>query len=109
MYGTLHTAQFESFIRDFKTTTVDDIETDQAAAEALGRLQVNDDVELTPRSRGRKARGAKQTAATRQRQRQQQQGTPKLKYMLLLQEIANRQRDCITIDLDDLDAVSWLL
>ncbi|KAF8472813.1 MCM2/3/5 family-domain-containing protein [Kalaharituber pfeilii] len=94
--------QFESFLKDFKTTTVDDTETDQAAAE-LGRLQVSDDVESTPRSRGRRARGGRQTAAARQ-QAQPQQRTPKLKYMLMLQQIANRQRDSITIELDDLDA-----
>ncbi|KAF8428118.1 MCM2/3/5 family-domain-containing protein [Tirmania nivea] len=85
-------AQFEAFLRDFKTTTIDDLETDQAAA-ALGQLQVNDDVGATPRSRARRAKG-----------RQQQQRVPKLKYMLQMQEIANRQRDSITIELDDLDA-----
>ncbi|KAI5804200.1 MCM2/3/5 family-domain-containing protein [Peziza echinospora] len=96
-------AQFESFLKEFKTVTVDDLETDQSAADALNSLNIANDVESTPRSRGRKSKAAV-TAARNAAAAAALQRTPKLKYMVQLQEIANRQRDSITIDLDDLDA-----
>lgn len=97
-------AFFESFLKEFKSTTVEDAEMDIAAADAIGRLQMNDDANSTPRSRARRgARGRSGRAA--QAGRAQQQEPPKLKYMTQLQEIANRARDSITIELDDLDAV----
>lgn len=43
---------------------------------------------------------------TRQRQRRQQrQQHPKLKYMSLLEEVANRRKDQVLIELDDLAEV----
>ena len=69
---------FESFLKDFKSVIRD-------PAHALQNLHLDDtDVD------------------------EDDDGQPKVKYMSVLQKIANRQADSITIDLDDLDDVRKL-
>ncbi|RPA76223.1 MCM-domain-containing protein [Ascobolus immersus RN42] len=91
-------AQFKSFLQEFKTTIVDD-EAGLEAAAAIGGLTIDDNATTatpTRRGRGRKAKAAP-TPSRPQRQTVH-------KYMKYLQEVANRTRDTITVELDDLHA-----
>lgn len=54
------------------------------------------DLGETPRSRRSGRRGGRQQAPAE-----------KLKYMSQLQEVANRQRDAITVELEDLKQACW--
>lgn len=60
------------------------------------------DMNDTPGHRSTRSGGARRRAGRRPRAAVQE---PKLKYMIQLQEIANRERDSITIELDDLKEV----
>jgi len=62
----------------------------------------DEDEDLTDTPRRRATRSSGRSRARRPRAAVQE---PKLKYMLQLQEIANRTRDSITIELDDLRSV----
>lgn len=89
------TEAFEDFLKHFKSSN-----TEEAARDALSNLNMDDeeemDLESTPRGlrSGRRAGGQRQQAPTE-----------KVKYMTQLQEVANRERDAITIDLEDLKQV----
>lgn len=90
-------AAFQDFLKSFKSTW----STEEAARDALSNLQVEDDEEEmqdTPRRRGKKA----QRAPRRQRQ---PEAELKPKYMEHLQQIANRERSSVIIDLEDLKEV----
>ncbi|KAG0138358.1 MCM2/3/5 family-domain-containing protein [Tuber indicum] len=87
---------FEAFLTGFKST----LSTEEAARDALSNLNMEDeDEDLTDTPRRRATRSSGRSRARRPRVAVQE---PKLKYMLQLQEIANRTRDSITIELDDL-------
>ncbi|PWW72076.1 MCM-domain-containing protein [Tuber magnatum] len=87
---------FEAFLTGFKST----LSTEEAARDALSNLNMADeDEDLTDTPRRRATRSGGRSRARRPRVAAQE---PKLKYMLQLQEIANRTRDSITIELDDL-------
>ncbi|RPA97995.1 DNA replication licensing factor mcm7 [Choiromyces venosus 120613-1] len=86
---------FEAFLTGFKST----LSTEEAARDALSNLNMEDeDLTDTPRRRATRSGGGR-SRARRPRAAVQE---PKLKYMLQLQDIANRTRDSITIELDDL-------
>lgn len=99
------TAAFEDFLKSFKSTVVSEAD----ARDALSHLNMDDeddevDMADTPgrrttRSGGGRARARRPRAAAPE---------PKIKYMVQLQEIANRERDSITIELDDLKEVGYL-
>lgn len=73
---------FQNFLKGFKTTQSD-------PSAALEDLHIDDeDEELMGGTRDR---------------------SPKVKYMDLLQKIANRDADSITIELDDIDSVRGLI
>jgi DNA replication licensing factor MCM7 len=98
MVDFLITEAFQDFLKSFKSTT----STEAAARDALSHLNMDDediDVDDTPRRRSarKNARGS--------RKRQAATPEPKLKYMEQLQEVANRERTSITIELEDLSAV----
>jgi DNA replication licensing factor MCM7 len=59
----------------------------------------DEQLEDTPRRRSGRARSGRRRAA---------QPEPKLKYMEQLQEIANRERDALTVELDDVKEVGRL-
>lgn len=80
----LHTATFENFFKDFKTSQAD-------ASSALEGLHI-DDQDLDDEDE--QLFGAVRTDKT-----------PKHKYMSILQKIANRETKSVTVDLDDLDKV----
>lgn len=61
------------------------------------------DLEDTPRRRATRSGGR----ARGRRPRRAAAPEPKLKYMLQLQDVANRERDSVTIELDDLKAVGF--
>ncbi|KAH8154389.1 uncharacterized protein LAJ45_00916 [Morchella importuna] len=91
---------FQSFLAEFKTTTI----TEADARDALSNLSMDDeqedmDMNDTPGRRSTRSGGARRRAGRRPRAAVQE---PKLKYMIQLQEIANRERDSITIELNDL-------
>ncbi|KAI5795294.1 MCM2/3/5 family-domain-containing protein [Geopyxis carbonaria] len=77
---------FQDFLKGFKSSSSEEV-----ARNALSNLNMHDDVELndTPH---RMTRGARHQATQ----------APKIKYMAQLQEVANRERDAITIELEDL-------
>ncbi|KAH0611512.1 DNA replication licensing factor MCM7 [Morchella sextelata] len=90
---------FQSFLTEFKTTTI----TEADARDALSNLNMDDEEDMdmndTPGRRSTRSGGARRRTGRRPRAAVQE---PKLKYMIQLQEIANRERDSITIELDDL-------
>ncbi|RPB07174.1 MCM-domain-containing protein [Morchella conica CCBAS932] len=91
---------FQSFLAEFKTTTI----TEADARDALSNLSMDDeeediDMNDTPGRRSTRSGGARRRAGRRPRAAVQE---PKLKYMIQLQEIANRERDSVTIELNDL-------
>jgi len=87
-------AAFEDFIRNFKSSTVE-------AADALDNLRLNEDAVDGDYDFMDDAEGAD---GQRNGQTNGQTGTgdPKHKYMHLLQQVANRKVDHITVDLDDI-------
>jgi hypothetical protein len=95
-------AVFQSFLTEFKTTTI----TEADARDALSNLNMDDEEDMdmndTPGRRSTRSGGARRRTGRRPRAAVQE---PKLKYMIQLQEIANRERDSITIELDDLKEV----
>lgn len=89
-----YTESFEDFLKSFKSTTSSE------ATDALSHLNIEDeDVELTDTPRRRSTRNARGS------RRQQAVPEPKLKYMEQLQEVANRERSSVTIELEDLKQV----
>ena len=89
-----YTEAFEDFLKSFKSTTSSE------ATDALSHLNIEDEeVELVDTPRRRSARNARGS------RRQQAVPEPKLKYMEQLQEVANRERSSITIELEDLKQV----
>lgn len=95
-------AAFEDFLKSFKSTVI----TEADARDALSNLNMDDDdeeVEMndtpgrrTTRSGGARARPRRAKAAAPE---------PKIKYMVQLQEVSNRERDSVTLELDDLREV----
>jgi hypothetical protein len=82
-------AAFEDFLKAFKSTTVE-------TEDALNDLHINEDeYDFMDDS--------DDNAAIRQPRTRNQQ--PKAKYMNVLQDVANRVKSQILIDLDDLDNV----
>lgn len=95
-------AAFEDFLKSFKSTAV----TEADARDALSNLNMDDDdeeVEMndTPGRRTTRSGGA------RARPRRPKAAAPelKIKYMVQLQEVSNRERDSVTLELDDLREV----
>ncbi|KAF8533734.1 MCM2/3/5 family-domain-containing protein [Trichophaea hybrida] len=88
---------FQDFLKTFKSTT----STEAATRDALSHLNMDDDedIELNDTPRRRSARNIRGS-----RKRQAAAPEPKLKYMEQLQEVANRERTSITIELEDLSA-----
>lgn len=84
------TEELKDFLKGFKTAATEE----DFAAEDLENLNLEDDTTSTPRNR---RRGGRQRGTPRQREQ-----TQIAKYMKQLQEISNRTRDSITIELDDL-------
>lgn len=97
-----YTAQleaFKDFLQRFKTL---ESTSEAAATEAIEELHIDGDNlsdEYDFMSDVEDVNGAQRTRRRRE---------PKLKYMQILQEIADRERSNILIELDDLAAVSYL-
>ncbi|KAL7275382.1 DNA replication licensing factor MCM7 [Rhizina undulata] len=93
-------AAFESFLQNFKSSAV----SEEDARNALSNLNMDDEEEMedTPRRRSTRASGGRARGRGARARQQQPQEEPKLKYMVQLQEIANREKDSIVVDLDDL-------
>lgn len=91
-------AAFEDFLTNYKTTASD---SDQLAAEALQDLNLDEDGLSDEYDFMDEVGNGKEP-----RQRDGQFSQPRKKYMDLLQKVANRQADQVTIELDDLDNVS---
>ena len=91
-------AAFEDFLTNYKTTTSD---SDQLAADALQDLNLDEDGLSDEYDFMDDVGNGKES-----RQRDGQSSYPRKKYMDLLQKVANRQADQVTIELDDLDNVS---
>ena len=84
---------FEDFLRTFKSTTSAD------TADALGDLNLGED-DLEDDYDFMEATGGAQA------QDQQRTNKSKIKYMNLMQQVADRTISNLTIELDDLDTVS---
>lgn len=101
---TPHTAAFEDFLKSFKSTAV----TEADARDALSNLNMDDDDEEvdmndTPGRRTTRSGGAR----ARPRRSKVAAPEPKIKYMVQLQEVSNRERDSVTLELDDLKEVGY--
>ena len=95
-------AAFEDFLRTFKSSST---ETENALEDLrLDEEILGDDYDMMDdaydNGNGRHWGQQRRGAATR---------SPKLKYMKMLQDVADRTRSQILINLDDLDAVSSLV
>ena len=84
---------FEDFLKSFKSSSTD-------AADALEDLNLDEDGLSDEYDFMDDAGGANPAQRTRRREKH-----PKLKYMQLLQDISDREKDNILIELDDLEAV----
>lgn len=82
---------FEDFLKTFKSTTVD-------AADQLEGLNIGEDAESDEYD----FMDEDEESANRTRNRDR---NPKQKYIQMLQDVADRARSEIQIDLDDLDTV----
>ena len=91
-------AAFEDFLTNYKTSATD---SDQLAADALQDLNLDEDGLSDEYDFMDDVGNGKET-----RQRDGQFSQPRKKYMDLLQKVANRQTNQVTIELDDLDNVS---
>lgn len=92
------TAAFEDFITNYKSTATD---SDQLAADALQDLNLDDDGLSDEYDFMEDVGNGKES-----RQRGGQPAAPRRKYMDMLQKVADRQLNQVTIELDDLDNVS---
>ena len=90
-------AAFEDFLTNYKTTATD---SDQLAADALQDLNLDEDGLSDEYDFMDDVGNGKEP-----RQRDGQFSQPRKKYMDLLQKVANRQTNQVTIELDDLDNV----
>ena len=88
---------FKDFLQHFKTF---ESASETAAAEAIEDLHIDGDG--TSDEYDFMSDVEDENGASRSRRRRE----PKLKYMQILQEVADRERSSILIELDDLEAVS---
>jgi len=90
----LQQESFNNFLKNFKSVT----STEEVTRDALSHLHMDDkdeDIESNDTPRRRSTRSGR-------RETRRQAPEPKLKYMEQLQEIANRERQALTIELEDL-------
>ena len=98
---TVYLATFEDFLRSFKTTP------QTGLVGALGDMNIDEDdfsdeYDFMDDDEDEESETVRRAARTKAKE-------PKLKYYELLQKIADRLEDEITIDLDDLASVRKLL
>jgi MCM N-terminal domain len=96
---TWYPAAFEGFLEAFKTSST------TSAIDALNEMNIDDDDfsdEYDFAESDEEAQEARRAA-------RKESSRPKLKYMELLQRIANREEDEITIELDDLAEVCAII
>jgi DNA replication licensing factor MCM7 len=87
-------AAFEEFLRHFKTQT--------KTVDTINGMELDDQDEFSDEY---DFADSDEEARQARRQQRQQAREPKLKYVDILRNVANRTEDEITIDLDDLDEV----
>jgi len=92
----LGVAEFEDFLKSYKSSSTD-------ATDALGDLNLEEDGLSDEYDFMDDVEDGVPGHNTRRRQ---QDNSPKLKYMKILQEVANRAKDQIVVEMDDLRAVS---
>ena len=90
------TAAFEEFLKDYKTSP------EQTITTALGNITIDED-DLSDEYDFMD--DDEEGAADRRRQEKELRRTPQLKYRQIIQKLADRTVDEITIDFDDLTTV----